>query len=185
MGRNVSRYPIGMQGGMYAYSFVGNTPIKRAAPLGLFGMDLPGAAQRASLGSWMMQNGESPEEISKTMAPPPPVSVATFECKAGLTAALGLGLSGSVAVNSRSGMGATASYQTSTIAARASASCGLKIADPNAKPLPVALGGAVGLGLLNIEATQTSTYPDIYIGIGPGVGPEIKAPLNPSLNVAY
>lgn len=72
-----------------------------------------------------------------------------------------------------------------TVAARASASCGLKIADPNAKPLPVALGGAVGLGLLNIEATQTSTYPEIYIGFGPGIGPEIKAPLNPILNMAY
>ncbi|MDH0729790.1 hypothetical protein N5F23_07765 [Pseudomonas sichuanensis] len=107
------------------------------------------------------------------------------QLKAGLTGALGIGLSGSVAVNSRSGMGATATYQTSTIAAPATASCGLRIAGPNAKQLPVALGGAVGLGLLNIEATQTSTYPEIYIGLGPGVGPEIKASLNLSLNVAY
>jgi len=127
-----------------------------------------------------MQNGESPEAVSEAMAPPPPVPVATPECKASGTLAVGAGFSANVAVNEKTGVSKWASFQTSTLAARAGLSCGVKFASTG-KALPAAGGISLGLGILSIEITQTSTRPDVYIGIGP----EIKSPLNPSINVPF
>ena len=52
--------------------------------------------------------------------------------------------------------------------------CGLKFREPDAKDLKVAAGFSVSLGIITIEVTQTSTKPEIYIGAGPGIGPEVK-----------
>ncbi|WP_223277194.1 RHS repeat-associated core domain-containing protein [Pseudomonas oryziphila] len=184
MARYVSRDPIGMQGGMNVYSYVSNAPVMRADPLGLWDAafaNMPGVQERASLGTHMMNNGESPEAVARAMAPPPR-PVATGECKASIVIAAGAGMSGSVAVNEKSGVSKWGSFQTSTVANRASASCGLKFSAEDAKPLPAALGFAFGVGIFNVEVTQISSWPDIYMGLGPGVGYEVKSPLNPSIN---
>lgn len=60
-----------MLGGLNVYSYVSNKPVMRADPLGLFDLNMPGVAERASLGSWMLQNGATPDEVSRAMAPPP------------------------------------------------------------------------------------------------------------------
>jgi RHS repeat-associated protein len=106
MARYVSRDPIGMQGGMNVYSYVNNAPVMRADPLGLWDApftNMPGVQERVSLGTHMMNNGESPEAVARAMAPPPR-PVATGECKASIAIAAGAGLSGSVAVNEKSGV---------------------------------------------------------------------------------
>ncbi|WP_374046947.1 RHS repeat-associated core domain-containing protein [Pseudomonas sichuanensis] len=95
MARYVSRDPIGMQGGMNVYSYVSNAPVMRAGPLGLWDAafaNMPGVQERASLGAHMIGNGESPEAISRAMAPPPPKPIATGECKASGALAAGAGM---------------------------------------------------------------------------------------------
>ncbi|AZL74244.1 RHS repeat-associated core domain-containing protein [Pseudomonas oryziphila] len=187
MARYVSRDPIGMQGGMNVYSYANNAPVMRADPLGLWDAsftNMPGVQERTSLGTHMMKNGESPDAVARAMAPPPPKPIATGECKASGALAVGAGLAGHVAINEESGMSKWGSFQTSAVAARASLSCGLKFSS-SGKALPVAGGIALGLGFLNLEITQTSSWPDIYMGIGPSIGPEIKAPMNPSVNIQF
>ncbi|MFF7107941.1 hypothetical protein [Pseudomonas sichuanensis] len=172
---------------MNVYSYVSNTPVMRADPLGLWDAlftNMPGVQERASLGTHMMNNGESPEAVARAMAPPPPKPIATGECKASGALAVGAGLAGHVAINEESGMSKWGSFQTSAVAARASLSCGLKFSS-SGKALPVAGGIALGLGFLNLEITQASSWPDIYMGIGPSIGPEFKAPMNPSVNIQF
>lgn len=48
------------------------------------------------------------------------------------------------------------------------------------KDLKVAAGFSLGLGIFSIEAMQTSTWPELYIGIG--LGPELKVPYTPNVS---
>lgn len=75
------------------------------------------------------------------------------------------------------------SFPVAAVGARASATCGLKFRDPDAKDLKVNARASFGLGIFSIEMVQTSTWPELYIGIGPGIGPEVKIPYTPSVSV--
>ncbi|UVK85114.1 hypothetical protein LOY46_10680 [Pseudomonas sichuanensis] len=144
---------------------------------------MPGVQERASLGTHMMKNGETPEAIANAMAPPPPKTIATGECRAAGTAAVGTGLSVGVSANEVSGPGSQLSVPVSTVALRAAASCGLKIADPDAKPLKAGAGVGMSFGIISVEVGQTSTWPEIYFGIGLGAGPELKVPVHPNISI--
>lgn len=37
-------------------------------------------------------------------------------------------------------------------------------------------------GNFSIEIAQTSTWPEVYIGVGAGIGPEVKIPYTPSVS---
>lgn len=108
------------------------------------------------------------------------------ECRASTTAALGTGISGTVAVNENTGASGWVSVPVAAAGARISATCGLKFRDPDAKDLKAAAGFSIGLGIISFEVTQTSAWPEVYIGAcpgaGPGAGPELKMPYNPSVS---
>ncbi|MFV0929266.1 RHS repeat-associated core domain-containing protein [Pseudomonas palmensis] len=183
MARYVSRDPIGMLGGLNVYSYVSNTPVMRADPLGLFDLNMPGVAERASLGSWMLQNGATPDEVSRAMAPPPAKPIMTGECRASATAAVGTGVSFGMSANEKTGAAGQVAIPVMSVGARATASCGFKFSDPDSKSLPAAAGVGVALGIIQIDVTQTSTWPELYVGFGAGVGPEIKTPASPAVSI--
>ncbi|WP_208856731.1 hypothetical protein, partial [Buttiauxella ferragutiae] len=180
--------PIGLAGGMNLYVYPLN-PNKNIDPLGLepfTGIDMgAGINERASLGEWMTEHGDSPEEISKAMAPFLPPNPMSRECRASGTAALGTGVSGSVSANENTGVSGLGSIPVAAVGARASATCGLKFRDPKAKDLKAAAGFSIGFGIASIEIMQTSTWPEVYIGAGPGAGPELKIPYNPNVSVPF
>ncbi|MBV6286736.1 RHS repeat-associated core domain-containing protein [Pseudomonas aegrilactucae] len=182
MARYISRDPIGMLGGLNVYSYVSNRPVMRVDPLGLFGT-MPGLVSRASQGSWMMQNGATADEVSNAMAPPPPKAIMTGECRASAALTAGTGGAISVSANERAGLSGLASMPVMSAGARATASCGFKFGDPDSKSLPAAAGVGVTLGVVQIDITQTSTWPELYIGLGGGVGPEIELPVSPAVSV--
>ncbi|UVK83644.1 DUF6531 domain-containing protein [Pseudomonas sichuanensis] len=185
MARYVSRDPIGMQGGLNVYSYVSNAPVMRADPLGLWDVpfaNMPGVQERASLGMHMMKNGESPEAISRAMSPPPPKPIATGECRITGTLAAGSGVSVAGKFNEVSGRSVEVGVPMIAVAARATATCGLKFADPDAKSLRAAAGVGFSLGIFSVDISQTSTWPEVYIGVGPGIGPEIDVPVTPAVS---
>lgn len=49
---------------------------------------------------------------------------------------------------------------------RAAATCGLKFRDPKAKDLKVGGGFSIGLGIFSIEVGETTTWPEVYGGVG-------------------
>ncbi|EGK3402815.1 hypothetical protein LT293_003158 [Salmonella enterica] len=61
---------------------------------------------------------------------------------------------------------------------RAAATCGLKFRDLKAKDLKVGGGFSIGLGIFSIEVGETTTWPEVY----GGVGPEAKMPYSPSIS---
>lgn len=65
---------------------------------------------------------------------------------------------------------------------RAAATCGLKFRDPKAKDLKVGGGFSIGLGIFSIEVGETTTWPEVYVGVGPGIGSEAKMPYSPSIS---
>lgn len=122
-----------------------------------------------------------PKEVATAMAPAPIKPIATGECRVSATAALGSGVSGAVSINEKTSMSGLASAPLASIALRAAATCGLKFRDPDAKDLKAGAGFAIALGDFSIELAQTSTWSELYIGIGPG--PDIKIPYTPSVYV--
>jgi len=64
-----------------------------------------------------------------------------------------------------------------------SASCGLKLLDPDAKSRRSNLGLGVNMGTFVVEIGQTSACPEVYLGLGAGAGPELELPLNPNVFV--
>lgn len=161
-------------------------PLINIDPLGLqpfTGINMgKGVTERASLGKSMTENGASPEELTKAMAPFAPPNPISRECRGSATAALGTGVSGAVSYNENTGIGGLGSIPVAAAGARARLTCGLKFRSSEAKDLKANAGFAIGLGIISIEVTQTSTWPELYIGAGPGIGPEIKTPYNPSVS---
>ncbi|MGX5871645.1 RHS repeat-associated core domain-containing protein, partial [Enterobacter cloacae] len=183
-GRYTTQDPIGLRGGWNPYVYPIN-PVENIDPLGLssFISNMGyGVTERSSLGLYMCENGESPEDVANAISPPSPKPIATGECRASAFAAAGSGISGTISVNEKTGPGALMSFPIAAIGARASATCGLKFRDPDAKDLKVNAGASFGLGIFSIEISQTSTWPEIYIGIGAGIGPEVKIPYTPSVS---
>ncbi|MFD2022917.1 hypothetical protein ACFSKS_20175 [Pseudocitrobacter faecalis] len=123
------------------------------------------------------------KEIAKAMAPFPASNPMSRECRGSGTAALGTGVSAAISVNEHTGASGAASVPVAAVGARLSVTCGLKFRDPEAKDLKAAAAFALGLGIVSIEITETSTWPEVYIGAGLGVGPELKMPYNPSVNI--
>ncbi|HAT2611331.1 TPA: RHS repeat protein [Kluyvera intermedia] len=184
-GRYITQDPIGLKGGLNPYIYPLN-PVTNIDPLGLssFISNMGyGVSERSSLGLHMCENGASPEDIANAMSPPPPRPIATGECRASEFAAAGSGISGTISANEKTGPGGQMSFPVAAVGARASATCGLKFRDPDAKDLKVNAGASFGLGIFSIEMAQTSTWPELYIGIGPGIGPEVKIPYTPSVSV--
>ncbi|NIF19826.1 hypothetical protein [Pantoea sp. Cy-639] len=136
------------------------------------------------MGIHMMNNGKSPEAVARAMAPPPPRPIATFECRASATVAGGLGVSVAGAVNEVSGISRQVSVPMTSFAARIAGRCGIKIADPDAKNFTAGLAGAMSFGLVSVEAGQNSSGGELYIGVGPGIGPELKIPYSPNQNLS-
>ncbi|EMA3755642.1 RHS repeat protein, partial [Salmonella enterica] len=184
-GRYITQDPVGLAGGLNPYTYPLN-PVIKVDPLGLssFISNMGyGVGERSSLGLYMCENGESPEDIANAMSPPPPRPSATGECRASVFAAAGSGISGTISVNEKTGPGGLMSFPIAAVGARASATCGLKFRDPDAKDLKVNAGASFGLGIFSIEISQTSTWPEVYIGVGAGIGPEVKIPYTPSVSV--
>ncbi len=186
VGRYVSKDPIGLLGGYNLYAYVRNSPTMGVDPLGLqqcfAGFNMPGVAERASLGMWAIQEGYSPEQVSEMVAPTPR-PIMTGECRASGTLAAGTGGSIGVAVNEKTGLSGQLSVPMAAAGARVSASCGLKFRDPDAKDLKAAAGIGISVGVFSIEIGQTSTWPELYIGPAIGAGPEIKTPVSPAVSV--
>nr|WP_249415560.1 RHS repeat-associated core domain-containing protein [Citrobacter freundii] len=183
-GRYITQDPIGLRGGWNPYQYPLD-PVTGIDPLGLssfIGNMGYGASERSSLGLHMCENGESPEDIANAMSPPPARPIATGECRASILLAVGSGLSGTITANEKVGPGAQAGIPVAAVGARASATCGLKFRDPDAKDLTVGAGFSFGLGIFSIEVVQTTTWPEIYIGAGAGIGPEIKIPYTPNVS---
>lgn len=161
-------------------------PIGKVDPYGLQpfnGIDMGRATtERASLGLWMTQNGGAPDVIAKAMAPLYSSSPLSRECRISGILAAGAGLSGGGAYNERNGASAQIGMPVAAVGARASMTCGLKLRSTDAKDLKVASGLSIGLGVVSIEVMQTTKWPEIYIGVGPGIGPEIKIPYNPNVS---
>lgn len=68
------------------------------------GIDMGRAiTERASLGLWMAQNGAYTDQMVKALAPLPPPSPISRECRVSGIAALGSGLSGSYSYNEKNG----------------------------------------------------------------------------------
>ncbi|AVF37072.1 RHS repeat-associated core domain-containing protein [Rahnella sikkimica] len=185
-GRYITQDPIGLRGGWNLYGYGFNKPNKYIDPRGLNGVgsivNLPGIGEKGSLAISIMQNGASSEDITTAMAPAPTSPIATGECRVTGTVAVGTGLSATASLNEKSGASALWSVPIAAVGLRASATCGLKFRDPDAKDLKVGAGFALGLGEFSIEVVQTSTWPEIYIGFGAGAGPEINLPYTPSVS---
>ena len=185
LGRYITQDPIGLKGGWNFYNYPLD-PITSLDPLGLspfIGNMGYGVSERSSLGLHMCENDESPEDIAKAMSPPSVKPIATGECRASTFAAVGSGISGTISANEITGPGGLMSFPVAAVGARASATCGLKFRDPDAKDLKVNAGASFGLGIFSIEIAQTSTWPEVYIGVGAGIGPEVKIPYTPSVSV--
>ena len=185
LGRYITQDPIGLKGGLNFYTYPLN-PVMEVDALGLssFISNMGyGVSERSSLGLHMCENGESPEDIAKAMSPPSAKPIATGECRASAFAAAGSGISGTISANEKTGPGGLMSFPVAAVGARASATCGLKFRDPDAKDLKVNAGASFGLGIFSIEIAQTSTWPEVYIGVGAGIGPEVKIPYTPSVSV--
>ncbi|WP_330750134.1 RHS repeat-associated core domain-containing protein [Burkholderia diffusa] len=186
VGRYISQDPIGLLGGYNLYAYVRNAPAMGTDLMGLqqglAGFNMPGMAARASLGMWAIKEGYSPEQVSEMVAPTPSPFM-TGECRASSTLAAGVGGSVGVAANEKTGLSGQFSISMVAAAARVSASCGLKLRDPNANDLPASAGIGFSAGIISIDIGQTSTWPELYIGAGAGVGPEIRAPVSPSISV--
>lgn len=127
--------------------------------------------------------GKSPEEVSRAVAPPPGRPIMTGECRGSLMAAMGTGFSVTVKANEVSGLSGELAVPMIAAGARAAASCGIKFADADAKSLPAAAGIGFSLGAFTFAISQISTWPEVYIGVGPGVGPELKTPVAPAVAV--
>ncbi|WP_423236943.1 RHS repeat-associated core domain-containing protein, partial [Citrobacter portucalensis] len=184
-GRYTTQDPIGLEGGWNLYSYPLD-PITSLDPLGLspfIGNMGYGVSERSSLGLHMCENGESPEDIAKSMSLPSAKPIATGECRASAFAAAGSGISGTISANEKIGPGGLMSFPVAAVGARASATCGLKFRAPDAKDLKVNAGASFGLGIFSIEVAQTSTWPEVYIGVGAGIGPEVKIPYTPSVSI--
>ncbi|MFG1173216.1 RHS repeat-associated core domain-containing protein [Erwiniaceae bacterium CAU 1747] len=81
-GRYITQDPIGLLDGMNSYGYVSNSPLNRIDHTGLNGLlNSPGLIEKASLGSWMMKNRASAEEISEALSPRQKPPVATGECR--------------------------------------------------------------------------------------------------------
>ncbi|MFC6212985.1 RHS repeat-associated core domain-containing protein, partial [Rahnella laticis] len=186
LGRYITQDPIGLRGGWNLYAYVYSKPGRYIDPRGLNGVgsmvNMPGISEKGSLGISMTQNGASSEDVTTAMAPAPTSPIATGECRVTGTVAVGTGLSATASLNEKSGASALWSVPIAAVGLRASATCGLKFRDPDAKDLKVGAGFALGLGEFSIEAVQTSTWPEIYIGFGAGAGPEINIPYTPSVS---
>jgi len=130
-----------------------------------------------------LQNGATPDEVSRAMAPPPAKPIMTGECRASATAAVGTGVSFGMSANEKTGAAGQVAIPVMSVGARATASCGFKFSDPDSKSLPAAAGVGVALGIIQIDVTQTSTWPELYVGFGAGVGPEIKTPASPAVSI--
>ncbi|KAB0657275.1 RHS repeat protein [Burkholderia diffusa] len=190
-GQRITAYtfddPIGLLGVYNLYAYVRNAPTMRSDPLGLQELgaffNSPGIQERVSLGTWMHQQDKSLEEISMAMNPQPAPPIMTGECRVSGTLAMGTGVSIGAAANEVSGVSGTLTVPMMAVGARATATCGFKFGDPKAKTLPAAAGVGFGLGVVTIDITQTSTWPEVYIGVGPGIGPEAKMPATPGLVV--
>jgi hypothetical protein len=169
---------------MNVYRYGNNMPSMRVDPTGL--QDFPFANSPAlqaqvSLATHMANQGKSAEEISRALSPPPPRPIMTGECRGSLMAAVGTGFSVTVKANEVSGLSGEGAVPMIAAGARATASCGFKFADPDAKSLPAAAGVGFSVGVVSFDISQTSTWPEVYIGVGPGVGPEIKTPVAPAV----
>ncbi|EMN5132515.1 RHS repeat protein [Burkholderia contaminans] len=185
VGRYVSKDPLGLLGGYNLYAYVRNAPTMRSDPLGLQDVgffNAPGVQQRASEGMWRMQQGQSPEQIMREMYRTPR-PIMTGECRASGTVAMGTGGSIGIAANEKAGLSGQASIPMLAAGARVTASCGFKFSDPDAQNLPASPGLGFSAGIVSIDIGQTSTWPELYIGIGAGIGPEVKTPVTPSLYV--
>ncbi|WP_175817950.1 RHS repeat-associated core domain-containing protein [Burkholderia diffusa] len=186
VGRYVSKDPIGLLGGYNLYVYVRNAPTMGTDPLGLqsfAGFNMPGVAQRASMLKWAIDQGYSREQATE-MASPTRRPIATGECRAGAMIAAGTGLSVGASVNEKDGISVQPSIPMMAAGRRVSASCGLRFRDPSAESLKV--GPTIGFsrGIFSVDITQTtSIFPEVYIGIGAGIGQEIEMPFSPSVNL--
>ncbi|EMA5682430.1 hypothetical protein U3Z00_004428, partial [Salmonella enterica] len=142
----------------------------------------PGVSEESSCGMHMLENNESPEAITKAMTTRRP-PIATGECRASIFAAGGVGLSASVAYNEKTGLSGQGGVPLAAIGARAAATCGLKFRDPKARDLKVGAGFSIGLGIFSVEVSETTTWPELYVGVGPGIGPEAELPYTPNISV--
>ncbi|EFE07709.1 RHS repeat-associated core domain protein [Citrobacter youngae ATCC 29220] len=178
--------PIGLEGGLNPYTYPRN-PIRKIDPLGLQpwnSINMGSATtERASLGLWMAQNGASTDQMVKALAPLPPPSSISRECRVSGIAALGSGLSGSYSYNEKNGGNVLIGAPLAAIGLRGSLTCGLKFRSSDAKDLKTNAGFAIGLGFVSIEVTQTTKWPEVYIGSGTGIGPELKAPYTSSVSI--
>lgn len=184
-GRYITQDPIGLKGGWNPYTYPLD-PVINVDPRGLSSFITSmgfGVSERSSLGRHMSEKGESPENIAAAMSPPSAKPIATGECRSSAFAALGSGVAGTVSLNEKTGLGGLMSFPVAAVGARAAITCGLKFRDPSAKDLKVYAGGALGLGAFSIEISQTSTWPEVYVGIGAAIGPELKMPYTPSVSV--
>lgn len=142
----------------------------------------PGIQERVFLGLSMAQEGRSQEEIHRAINPRPSPPIMTGECRASATAAIGTNISACISANEKAGMSGQASIPMMAAGARAAATCGFKFSVPASKNLPAAPGVAVGIGVVSVEISQTSTWPELYISVGPGFVPELKIPATPSFS---
>ncbi|WP_174769946.1 RHS repeat-associated core domain-containing protein [Paraburkholderia hayleyella] len=184
--RYVSKDPIGLRGGYNLYAYVRNAPTMRSDPLGLqvLGgfLNMPGVRARASEMHWRIEQGQSNEQIMREMYPMPR-PILTGECRASGSYAVGMGAGVGVAANEISGPSGQFNLLTVGTGARAAASCGFRLRDPDAQNLPVSVGGGMGLGIFTIEVQQTDGWPELYIGLGPSIGVDAKTPVSPAISV--
>jgi RHS repeat-associated protein len=191
IGCYINQDPIGLRGGLNKYQYVLANPVGRIDPKGLqdigLGMFSPQAintlSSMFSLAQNMQQNGANSQEVTKALGAPNPPWL-TFECRASAQAGYGAGGSVNGSANELEGPSASVTLSTGIVGARAGATCGFKIKDPCAKPLPVAVGGSVSPGVVSVEVQQTSGIPEVYIGVGPALGTAVTIPGSPGVTFA-